>query len=32
MDPARPSLTDDGFTFSIGDRVFHYDRVGLRRV
>ncbi len=30
--PARPSLTDDGFTFSIGDRVFHYDRLGLRRV
>ena len=30
--PARPSLTDDGFTFGIGDRVFHYDRLGLRRV
>ena len=30
-DPVTPALTDDGFTFAVGDRAFRYDRLGLRR-
>ena len=30
-DSVKPSPTNGGFTFGIGDRVFRYDRLGLRR-
>ncbi len=30
--PVEPVMGDGGFTFSIGDRTFRYDRRGLRRV
>ena len=30
-DSVAPSLTEGGFTFTIGDRTFRYDRWGLRR-
>ena len=29
--PVMPVAADGGFTFSIGDRAFRYDRLGLRR-
>ena len=29
--PVEPSSDDCGFTFSLGDRQFRYDRLGLRR-
>ena len=29
--PVTPVAADGGFTFRIGDRVFRYDRLGLRR-
>ena len=30
--PVTPSAVEGGFTFAIGDRTFHYDRLGLRRM
>ena len=29
--PVTPVAADGGFTFSVGDRAFRYDRLGLRR-
>lgn len=29
--PAAPTLSDGGFTFTVGDRGFRYDKWGLRR-